>query len=883
MQPAGKVFAWTRCAGILRAVIQPPGSSAARRFLRRSGFAFVSAALFGALFGVALYWRLPRVTWEEHDTDVPWYTQARRLLEGLELRAYDWRARELGRVSEPSRDVVVVALDDRTLEAAAESMNPGINAQPWPREIVGAMVQEMVQQGAQLVVLDFLYTHLSPRHCPTDLPETYGVLPADSDDDSAFRALLDAAKGKTVMAFSTRSEGRTAPGRSGILKNLVLVEQVSSRDEVADVVREVLTSGHPALAIPAGTRTQVWAVVKEPESARSILRLQDRSRAGELVTRARTNQENQYQVTSEDLLVWSSAVEVEGLDPSTVPLRAGLEPPTPRLLSPHSGFGAVHAAQDLDKIFRGLPHLHRVQTRDGQKLVPSLALAAVMQAQGTRTLRYAGGRLHVGEGASFPMDPDGHALIRWDKADSVGSEGSLMTSVMAWKVLQRVLDRHEGRPVPKLHELDGKIVVFTNTSRYGQDRHPTPISEVTPGGAILGQAMVNMLRSEGIVRVAPRWDALAALALALAGALVALSFSGALRSGSGAVLYVGALVAFVAAYLFFARWLFVDRQLWVAVAGPLLAMGGAFLLTTVHAIRSEREVREFIFSVLGRSVSPEVARRVAKDFSLIRPERREITVFFSDIEGFTRISEQMSPDLLIDLLEDYFGEMTRLVRETSGHLDKFMGDAVMALWNAPNPNPRHASLACESALRMRDAVHKRQAEWEARFGHRFVARAGINTGEAVVGHVGSDLQAAYTALGDAVNLASRLEGANKTYGTWILAGETTWERAREDFLFREVDRVRVKGKTVPTRIFELMGRRSDKAAQSAEHHALAALFGQALEAYHRGAFDEAQALFARCASDFNDPAAAVYVARCRQYAATPPPSDWDGVYELKEK
>ena len=203
----------------------------------------------------------------------------------------------------------------------------------------------------------------------------------------------------------------------------------------------------------------------------------------------------------------------------------------------------------------------------------------------------------------------------------------------------------------------------------------------------------------------------------------------------------------------------------------------------------------------------------------------------------------------------------------------------MALWNAPTPNPRHASLGCESALRMRDEMLKRQPDWEKRFGVKLVARAGINTGEAVVGHVGSDLQAAYTAIGDSVNLSSRLEGANKAYGTFILAGEATVDRAREDFVFREVDRVRVKGKSVPTRIFELISRKGEADPRLE----LLGDFEAALELYHEGRFGLAGERFAQLASNFNDPVSAVYVARCRQYAATPPPAEWDGVYELKEK
>jgi adenylate cyclase len=322
----------------------------------------------------------------------------------------------------------------------------------------------------------------------------------------------------------------------------------------------------------------------------------------------------------------------------------------------------------------------------------------------------------------------------------------------------------------------------------------------------------------------------------------------------------------------------VQREQWLAIAGPLMAMGSTFLLTTIHAIRSERVVRDFIFSVLGRSVSPEVARRVANDFSLIRPERREVTVLFSDLEGFTGISEKMPPDELIQLLEEYFAEMTRLVRDTGGHLDKFIGDAVMALWNAPTPKQDHAALACESALRMRAALGERQAEWEARYGHVLTARAGINTGEVVVGHVGSDLQAAYTAIGDAVNLASRLEGANKVYGTYVLVGEETVRRASDRYVFREVDRTRVKGKTVPTRVFELLSRKGEHAPFEG-----AADFAEALELYHQRRFAEAGEHFARCVTRHEDPVAAVYVGRCRTYVAEPPPETWDGVYEMTQK
>lgn len=862
--------------GILCAVLQPRGSSAGRRFLRKFGFALVSAAVFAVVFGGALYFRVPRAEWEERGKDLTLRYQLIRLLDNLELRTYDWRARELGRMSQPSRDVMIVAIDDETLSVAATDRNQGVAIQPWPRELVGGMVTEMVEQGAKLVLVDLLFSALSPRIGSTNIPAVYGVEGPELDDDFQFRQLLDRVPGKSVIAFGGRTEAIRTTG-SAPFKELALVSQHEPGDPAHDVVRTVLATQRPVFRIPDGPRTQVWAGVDSAADAEALLRSLG-AQSTEPVLRPRTAAERAFEVSAAELLLDLAAVEVDGLDPRRLPELAAVTPPVAPLLGTRSHYGNVSTRPDSeDGVIRGVQHLYRL--RDTGQIIPSLALVAAMRVAGESRLRWSDGRLSVGDDFSFPMDATGYSLIRWDAQESVDSRGSLGAFMPAWMLVDQVSRRASGsmpRPLPQLKD---KIVIFTNTTQAGNDLKPSAIGEATPGGAILGQALVNIMRSEGITRASARDDALAAGAMALVGALLALVLSGALRSGLGAVVYFASLVAVGAAYVWFTHDLFVTQQLWLALAAPLLSLCGAFLLTTIHAIRSEREVREFIFQALGRSVSPEVARKVARNFGFIRPERREVTVYFSDIEGFTRISEQMPPDQLIEFLQAYFAEMTRLVRATGGHLDKFIGDAVMAIWNAPNPNPRHAVLACESALRMRQAVLDRQAEWEKTYGHRVVARAGINTGDAVVGHVGSDLQAAYTAIGDAVNLASRLEGANKAYGSYILAGEATVERAADAFVFREVDRVRVMGKTVPTRIFELIARKGEPS----DRLQLIPEFEAALAAYHQRAFDDAHQRFGRCVAEFNDPVSAVYVARCRQYLASPPDPAWDGVYELKEK
>jgi adenylate cyclase len=240
----------------------------------------------------------------------------------------------------------------------------------------------------------------------------------------------------------------------------------------------------------------------------------------------------------------------------------------------------------------------------------------------------------------------------------------------------------------------------------------------------------------------------------------------------------------------------------------------------------------------------------------------------------------MDPEKLVDHLGEYLQVMSDQVLATGGTVDKYIGDAVMAFWGAPVRTDRHAHLACEAALKMRAALLQRQPEWEKTYGCRIQFRAGINSGEVVVGDMGSNLKSNYTVMGDAVNLASRLEGANKAYGTYVLVGESTAQLASDAYVFREVDRVRVRGRSEPSRVHELLGRQGEIAERVREQMAL---YEQALTAWHQRRFADAKALFDKCATEYEDPVSAVYARRCGSYLDTPPSESWDGVYTLEEK
>ncbi|MCZ6895573.1 MAG: adenylate/guanylate cyclase domain-containing protein, partial [Gammaproteobacteria bacterium] len=264
-------------------------------------------------------------------------------------------------------------------------------------------------------------------------------------------------------------------------------------------------------------------------------------------------------------------------------------------------------------------------------------------------------------------------------------------------------------------------------------------------------------------------------------------------------------------------------------------------------------------------------------------ETRELTIWFSDIADFTSLSENMAPDHLVRLLNDYFSEMTEILERHGGFVDKFIGDAILAVFGAPVADPEHARHAVEAAL----ACKRRLAEMGRELGREaepsLVARIGVNSGRVLVGNIGSRRRFNYTVMGDAVNLASRLEGANKNYGTQILVGETTVTGCADHVKFREIDLVRVVGRATPVRIFEPLGLIG--VVQATEEAAILdsriEVFSAALEAFRAGRFAVAAEGFRSLAGV--DAVAAGYAKRAQALVESPPEQAWDGTTNLTEK
>ena len=384
-----------------------------------------------------------------------------------------------------------------------------------------------------------------------------------------------------------------------------------------------------------------------------------------------------------------------------------------------------------------------------------------------------------------PLDEDGRLLVRHRRS------GSFATVSIA--------DILEGRADPAL--LRGRVVLIGNTAQGIGDVRVTPFGATLPGVEIRANIIESVLQGEVLQR--PEWMSVLDVAAMVVIGLVLIVLLPRFGVTGGSLLAAGLL----GGYLLLALHLFQAEGWWLNLVYPTLLV--ALLLTSAtfaHYFTTFSEKR-YLKRAFQHYVPPAVVESLVADADRLRlgGEKRELTVLFSDIRGFTTLSEAMAPEDLVKLLNEYFTAMTEKVFAHRGSLDKYIGDAMMAVYGAPIAEPQHAALACRTALDMVRALRSLQESLRSRKLPAIDIGIGINTGPMVVGNMGSASRFNYTVVGDAVNLASRIEHLNKDYGTNILVSEYTFEQVKHEFpVSREVDRVRVRGRAQPVRLFELI-------------------------------------------------------------------------------
>jgi adenylate cyclase len=419
-----------------------------------------------------------------------------------------------------------------------------------------------------------------------------------------------------------------------------------------------------------------------------------------------------------------------------------------------------------------------------------------------------------------------------------------------------------------------RIVLVGATAIGIGDIRTTPFGPLFPGPEVHANVVDNILAGDFIEK--PRWSTVFDLsAIVSLGLLLGLILPR--TSALAGVLFSGVLFA---AYVLAAYWLFAKARIGLNMVYPLFTVAATYTVLTLYRFLTEERERKRIRNTFQQYVAPDVVELILKDPAGVRlgGEEKVLTALLSDMEGFSTYSERHTPKEVITVMSDYYAEMTDEIFAVQGTLVEYVGDELFALYGAPVTQPDHAKRACACALAMRARRAALGDAWEKIGRPRIKARTGINTGNMLVGNIGSKYRIHYAATGDAVNLASRLEGLNKIYGTEIIISGDTAELVAGAFRLRELDLTRVKGREQALRIYELIS--AADMPLPAEQEKLLRLYEAGLTPYRERRWDEALELFGKCLRVRpNDGASKLMEWRCRTYRDNPPPEDWDGTFE----
>ncbi|MDO5562167.1 MAG: adenylate/guanylate cyclase domain-containing protein [Synergistaceae bacterium] len=551
-----------------------------------------------------------------------------------------------------------------------------------------------------------------------------------------------------------------------------------------------------------------------------------------------------------------------------VPNGLGLTMPLPVLSKAARGVGFMNAEGDIDGLFRRLPLF---MSYDG-KLIPSLALA---------TLSLAAGGGSKASQLMVKMDVDGPSSVKFsDITIPMSHEGSLpvMFRRRADGAGTDIYPRYsacdviEGRVGPDL--LNGKIAFVGSTVAGLKDLRPTPFDNAYPG-LELHAALVDTILSGRFLTV-PQWLPGAEFLITLAVGIFAMLLFGL----APPVIYVSLSIAAAFAVWQGTLWQFTNKGMFFSPTYPFLALAlNGFFITGMRFWLEDKSKR-VLKKAFSNYVSPEVVSQIMAKGSAasLQGEQRDITIIFTDIRGFTSLTEKLQPTQVVELLGRYFTPMTAIVRESGGTLDKFVGDAMMAFWNAPIDVPEHPRRAVQALLDMHTKLDELNVSLEADMGVRLAMGGGIHTGQAHVGNMGTEDLMDYTAIGDTVNTASRVEGMCSKYGSGAVVSGETRALCADDFAWQRIDTVRVKGRTQGVELWQPMT--FDEAAARKDE---LELWAEAFAHYEKGEFSEARKICAQLAEKFDKiKLYKIFEERCAELMENAP-ENWDGILKYDTK
>jgi adenylate cyclase len=462
------------------------------------------------------------------------------------------------------------------------------------------------------------------------------------------------------------------------------------------------------------------------------------------------------------------------------------------------GLGLINSRPDEDGAIRRVPLQF---TMDG-KTYPTLALRMAQIALGTDEMAAREGRHVRFAGRTLPIDDDARMLVLWRNGDMLlrehQQEGKNKRVPLIQVICSIYADQcpnYTQKRLPPEYFKD-KIVLLGASASGVYDFHPTPLGEQSPGFLAHINAVENLMSGEAVSSTPGVAAVFLVIALTLAGSAVLVSTQSTLKG-----LAAGAAVALI--YLALAIFSFISStHYWLPIAAPMMGFTGAFVSTGLIRYQTTgRELRR-TRGALNRYMSPQIVEYVLENVSLAG-NKGELSILFSDVRNFTTMTEASDPMELIKTLNEYLAEMTDVIFKYDGITDKFIGDGILAYWGAFTPGKNHAELASRAALEMLERLKALNEKWKAEGRKELAIGIGINTGEVIFGDVGAGKRKEFTVIGDPVNLAARLESQTKEFGVNLIISEYTAAKLNGDFKLRPLGGVKVKGKTVETKIFEV--------------------------------------------------------------------------------
>ena len=745
-------------------------------------------------------------------------------LDSFERQTLDARYRFFARPTSHTQDIVVLHISEESIRR----LEPFYGRWPWPRSVHAEAIEYLESDGAKAIGFDILFPEKSLRQ---------------EVDAAMIHQLKALAKNADLPEVRTELRHRLDvlnPESSDAL----LVAQVEKSRNVFQA--SVFHVGENDLALDRSLAADEIAVSR----IKSVL----------------ANSAAPVELKHGETRFFNATVPFDGL------ARAS------------RGVGHINYVPDRDGVCRRFMPLAWLRTGDAAYLALPLIVAADAIGISPDRIRMQDDRLVVGN-TEIPLLPDGSAMINYQggRLISEGNGRDKFESFYRYLPYESViasadLVRAGKEPALPAGTFKSKIVLITASAAGLSDFRATPFSPVTPGVEIHASIIDNILSARSL-RPIGRWTEKAYI-LVLALIVAAATATTGPYLGFAVAAALSTTATGVHWGLFAYGWA-------LPIVSVSVAMAGTYLGVVVLKYVAEEREKSRIRSAFGHYVAPQVLQEVLASPERLRlgGERRRVTVLFSDIEGFASLSEKMAPEDVSAVLNEYLNQMMNCIKATGGTLDKFIGDAIMAEWNAPVAQGDHAARACETALLMMEETTKLGKRWRGEGKPHLNVRIGINTGEVVVGNLGSSEIFDYTVIGDEVNIAARLEPLNKDFGTNIAVSAGTRDEAESQrpgrFVFRRLARVALKGKTAPLDVYELV-RPAD--GVPTERMEAMSIFTQGLDLFLEGRFTEARQMFAQAIERYpEDGPSKNYLELCLAYEEAPPPPEWRGVYVQTSK